>query len=213
MHGLVRRVARNTAAQAAGKAAVLAIGAASIAVTTRYLGAAGYGSFALAPALVQMLGVLAHAGLTAVVVREISRAPQRTAELVGNALTVRLALGVVVVAVAALLALALPYSPDTRRAVLIAGAPFLLGLASSSVAAFFQARLQMWRTPPGWPRWARARTVTSGVSSSSPASRSASRSPSTRSTSARTPSSCRSSGPSTRSASTRLPTGSTSCSR
>ena len=145
MHGLVRRVARNTAAQAAGKAAVLAIGAASIAVTTRYLGAAGYGSFALALALVQMLGVLADAGLTAVVVREISRAPQRTAELVGNALTVRLALGVVVVAVAALLALALPYSPDTRRAVLIAGAPFLLGLASSSVAAVFQARLQMWR--------------------------------------------------------------------
>jgi O-antigen/teichoic acid export membrane protein len=145
MHGLARRVARNTAAQAAGKAAVLAIGAASIAVTTRYLGAAGYGSFALALALVQMLGVLADAGLTAVVVREISREPRRTAELVGNALTVRLLLGVAVVAAAALLALVLPYSPDVRRAVLIAGAPFLLGLASSSIAAVFQARLQMWR--------------------------------------------------------------------
>jgi O-antigen/teichoic acid export membrane protein len=145
MHGLARRVARNTAAQAAGKAAVLAIGAASIAVTTRYLGAAGYGSFALALALVQMLGVLADAGLTAVVVREISREPRRTAELVGNALTVRLVLGLGVVAAAALLALVLPYSPDVRRAVLIAGAPFLLGLASSSIAAVFQARLQMWR--------------------------------------------------------------------
>jgi O-antigen/teichoic acid export membrane protein len=145
MHGLARRVARNTAAQAAGKAAVLAIGAASIAVTTRYLGAAGYGSFALALALVQMVGVLADAGLTAVVVREISREPRRTAELVGNALTVRLLLGLAVVAAAALLALVLPYSPDVRRAVLIAGAPFLLGLASSSIAAVFQARLQMWR--------------------------------------------------------------------
>jgi O-antigen/teichoic acid export membrane protein len=145
MHGLARRVARNTAAQAAGKAAVLAIGAASIAVTTRYLGAAGYGSFALALALVQMLGVLADAGLSAVVVREISRDPRRTAALVGNALTVRLVLGLGVVALAALLALVLPYSPDVRRAVLIAGIPFLLGLASSSVAAVFQARLQMWR--------------------------------------------------------------------
>jgi O-antigen/teichoic acid export membrane protein len=145
MHGLARRVARNTAAQAAGKAAVLAIGAASIAVTTRYLGAAGYGSFALALALVQMLGVLADAGLSAVVVREISREPQRTAALVGNALTVRLLLGLGVVVLAALLALVLPYSPDVRRAVLIAGVPFLLGLASSSVAAVFQARLQMWR--------------------------------------------------------------------
>jgi O-antigen/teichoic acid export membrane protein len=145
MHGLARRVARNTAAQAAGKAAVLAIGAASIAVTTRYLGTAGYGSFALALALVQMLGVLADAGLSAVVVREISREPERTASLVGNALTVRLLLGLGVVALAALLALVLPYSPDVRRAVVIAGVPFLLGLASSSVAAVFQARLQMWR--------------------------------------------------------------------
>jgi O-antigen/teichoic acid export membrane protein len=145
MHGLARRVARNTAAQAAGKAAVLAIGAASIAVTTRYLGAAGYGSFALALALVQMLGVLADAGLSAVVVREISREPRRTAALVGNALTVRLLLGLGVVALAALLALVLPYSPDVRKAVLIAGVPFLLGLASSSVATVFQARLQMWR--------------------------------------------------------------------
>jgi O-antigen/teichoic acid export membrane protein len=145
MQGLARRVARNTAAQAVGKAAVLAIGAASIAVTTRYLGAAGYGSFALALALVQMLGVLADAGLSAVVVREISRQPSRTAALVGNALTVRLVLGLGVVALAALLALVLPYSPDVRRAVLIAGVPFLLGLASSSVAAVFQARLEMWR--------------------------------------------------------------------
>jgi O-antigen/teichoic acid export membrane protein len=145
MHGLARQVARNTAAQAAGKAAVLAIGAASIAITTRYLGTAGYGSFALALAFVQMLGVLADAGLSAVVVREISREPKRTAALVGNALTVRLVLGLCVVAVAALLALVLPYSPDVRRAVLIAGVPFLLGLASSSVAAVFQARLEMWR--------------------------------------------------------------------
>ena len=65
---------------------VLAAGAVSIAVTTRYLGAAGYGRFALALALLQALGVLADAGLVAVVVREASKAPQRTAELVGNAL-------------------------------------------------------------------------------------------------------------------------------
>jgi O-antigen/teichoic acid export membrane protein len=142
---LARQVARNTAAQVAGKAAVLAIGAASITITTRYLGQAGYGSFALAFALVQMLGVLSDAGLTAVVVRGISREPDRTAELVGNALVVRLLLGLAVVAAAALLALVLPYSPDVRLAVLIAGAPFLLGVASSSLAAVFQARLAMGR--------------------------------------------------------------------
>jgi len=138
-------VARNTLAQAAGKVVVLGAGAASIAVTTRYLGAAGYGRFALALALLQTLGVLADAGLVAAVVRESSRAPQRTAQLVGNALALRLALGVVVVALAAAASGLPAYGPDVRTAVLIASAPFALGIVSSSLAAVFQVRLQLGR--------------------------------------------------------------------
>jgi O-antigen/teichoic acid export membrane protein len=128
-------VARNTLAQAAGRVVILAVGAASIAVTTRYLGAAGYGRFALALALLQTIGVLADAGLVAVVVRESSRAPARTAELVGNALVMRLVLGAVVVVLAAAASELPSYGPDVRTAVLI----------SSSLAAVFQVRLQLGR--------------------------------------------------------------------
>lgn len=138
-------VARNTLAQAAGKVVVLAAGAVSIAVTTRYLGAAGYGHFALALALLQTLGVLADAGLVAVVVREGSRTPERLLELVGNALAMRLLLGVVVVALAAAASGLPSYGPDVRTAVLIASVPFALGIASSSLAAIFQVRLQLGR--------------------------------------------------------------------
>ena len=138
-------VARNTLAQAVGKAVVLATGAVSIAVTTRYLGAAGYGHFALALALLQTLGVLADAGLVAVVVREGSRRPERLPELVGNALAMRLALGVVVVALAAAASGLPSYGPDVRTAVLIASVPFALGIVSSSLAAVFQVRLQLGR--------------------------------------------------------------------
>jgi O-antigen/teichoic acid export membrane protein len=142
---IARQVAGNTAAQALGKAVVLAAGAVSIAITTRYLGAAGYGSFALALALVQMLGVLADFGLVSVVVREISREPGRSTELVGSVLALRLLVGVAVVALAGLLSLLLPYSPDVRVAILIAGIPFVLGLATTSLSTIFQARLQMGR--------------------------------------------------------------------
>ncbi len=138
-------VARNTLALGAGRLVILAVGAASIAVTTRYLGAAGYGRFALALALLQTIGVLADAGLAAVVVRESSRAPERTAELVGNALAMRLALGVVVVALAAAASGLPSYGPDVRTAVLIASVPFALGIVSSSLAAVFQIRLQLGR--------------------------------------------------------------------
>lgn len=142
---LARRIAANTAVQVAGKAVVLGVGAASVAVTTRYLGVAGYGRFALALAFVQMLGVLADAGLLNVTVREIGREPRRAAEVVGNALAMRLVLGLAVVALAAGLSRALPYAPQVRVAILIATAPFVLGLVTTSLVAIFQARLDMGR--------------------------------------------------------------------
>jgi O-antigen/teichoic acid export membrane protein len=140
---VLRRVAWNTAAQAVGKAAVLSIGLASVVVTTRYLGAAGYGKVALAFAFIQMLGVLADVGLLTVVVREISRDPGSTDRLVGNALVLRLALSLVTLALAALASLLLPWDENVRVAVLIAGVPFVLGLVNSAFVAVLQARLRM----------------------------------------------------------------------
>lgn len=142
---VVRRVARNTAVQLAGKAAVLLVGVASVAVTTRYLGAEGYGKLALALAFVQTFGVLADVGLLTIVVREISRAPERTDALVGSALALRLALSLGVVALAGLISLALPYEPDVRVAILIAGGALVLGLANTALVGVFQARLRMGR--------------------------------------------------------------------
>jgi O-antigen/teichoic acid export membrane protein len=140
---VLRRVAWNTAAQGIGKAAVLAIGLASVVVTTRYLGASGYGKVALAFAFIQMLGVLADVGLLTVVVREISREPGSTDRLVGNALLLRLALSLVTLALAALASLLMPWDTDVRVALLIAGVPFVLGLANSALVAVLQARLRM----------------------------------------------------------------------
>jgi O-antigen/teichoic acid export membrane protein len=141
--GAARRVAYNTAVQLAGKAVILGLGAASVAVATRYLGAASYGRFALALAFVQMLGVLADVGLVTTTVREISKAPERATELVGNALVLRLALALSVVALAVALSLVLPYAPEVRVAIAIAGVPFVLGLVNGTVVAVLQARLLM----------------------------------------------------------------------
>ncbi|MGI8633623.1 MAG: flippase [Solirubrobacterales bacterium] len=138
-----RRVAYNTLTQMTGKAAVFAIAAASITILTRYLGPEDYGRFSLALVYVQMFGVLADVGLFTIVVRELSRSPERARELVGNALTIRLLLSVVVVAVAGLIGLALPYEPDVRLAILIAGVPLLFGLLTSSLTAKLQADLRM----------------------------------------------------------------------
>jgi O-antigen/teichoic acid export membrane protein len=140
-----RRVASNTAVQVAGKAAVLAVGAASIAVLTRYLGPADYGRYTLALMYMQLFAVLADVGLLTTVVREISKDPSRTERLVGNALTLRLLLSLATIVVAVAISLLLPYEPDVRLAIVLAGGPLLLGMLNGAPTAVFQGQMRMSR--------------------------------------------------------------------
>jgi O-antigen/teichoic acid export membrane protein len=144
-----RRVASNTAVQVAGKAVVLALGVVSIAVLTRYLGPGGYGRYTLALMYMQLFGVLADVGLFTTVVREISKDPSRTDELVGNTLALRLLLSVVVIVLASLVSLLLPYTHQVRVAIVLAGAPLLFGMLTTTYVAVLQSRLQMSRAVIG----------------------------------------------------------------
>jgi O-antigen/teichoic acid export membrane protein len=143
-----RLVASNTAVQVAGRGAMLAIGLVSIAVVTRYLGPDDYGRYTLALTYMQLFAVLADVGLFTIVVRDISRDPSRTEELVGNTITLRLLLSVVVIAVAAAISLLLPYDPDVRVAILLAGL-LLLGMLNSAFVTVLQSRLRMGRAVVG----------------------------------------------------------------
>jgi O-antigen/teichoic acid export membrane protein len=136
-------VALNTAVQLAGRALLLAIGLGSVAILTRYLGPRRYGQYGLAFSYTQLFGVLADVGIFTVVVRELSKAPERTEELVGNAFTLRLALSLVAVALAVGVSLALPYEGSVRVAIAIAGLALCLDLLVGSLTAAFQARLLM----------------------------------------------------------------------
>jgi O-antigen/teichoic acid export membrane protein len=144
-----RRVASNTAVQIAGKGVVLCFGLASLAVLTRYLGPSEYGKYTLALMYMQLFGVLADVGLFTTVVREISKDRSRTDELVGNVLTLRLLLSLVVIAVAAGVSLLLPYEHEVRVAILLAGGPLLFGMITTSYVAILQSRLQMSRAVVG----------------------------------------------------------------
>ena len=144
-----RRIASNTAVQVGGRLAALAIGAASIAVLTRYLGPADYGRYTLALMYMQLFGVLADVGLFTTVVREISKRPERTEELAGNALTLRLLLSIAVICLASAISLLLPYPPDVRVAIVLAGGPLLFGMLTSSLVTVLQARLVMGRAVVG----------------------------------------------------------------
>jgi len=144
-----RRVASNTAVQLAGKGAVLAIGLVSIGVLTRYLGPEDYGKYTLALMYMQLFGVLADVGIYTTVVREISKEPDRTEELIGNALALRLVLAIGVIALACAVSLLLPYEHQVRVAILMAGAPLLIGMVNTTFVAVLQSRLRMSRQVVG----------------------------------------------------------------
>jgi O-antigen/teichoic acid export membrane protein len=144
-----RRIASNTAVQVGGKLAALGIGAVSIAIVTRYLGPTDYGRFTLALMYMQLFAVLADVGLFTTVVREISKDPSRTEELAGNALTLRLLLSLLTIAVGVGISLLLPYAPSQRLAFLLAGGPLLFGMLTSSLVAVLQAQLRMSRAVIG----------------------------------------------------------------
>ena len=128
---------------------MLAIGVGSLAVLTRYLGPGDYGRYTLALMYMQLFGVLADVGLFTTVVREISKRPERTDELVGNALTLRLLLALAVIVLASALSLVLPYDREVRIAILLAGVPLLFGMLTTTYVAILQSRLRMGRAVTG----------------------------------------------------------------
>ena len=128
---------------------MLALGAASIAVLTRYLGPGDYGRFTLALIYMQLFGVLADVGVYTTAVREISKDPSRTEELAGNALALRLLLSIGVIALGAGVSLLLPYEPDVRVAIVLAGGPLLLGMLTTSLVVVLQSQLRMGRAAVG----------------------------------------------------------------
>ena len=93
--------------------------------------------------------VLADAGLYTTVVRDISKDPSRTELLVGNTLALRLVLSLAVIALACAISFLLPYEPDVRVAIALAGGPLFFGMLASSYVAVLQSRLRMGRAVVG----------------------------------------------------------------
>lgn len=137
------KVAVNTVVQSIAKFFVIAMGLASVVILTRYLGADGYGKFTLVLIYLSIFGIAADMGLFTISVREMSKNLNRTQEIFSNTLALRALLGSVVLAVAVGVAWLLPYEPDIRIGILIAGGSHLFGLLNSAMVAVFQSRLAM----------------------------------------------------------------------
>jgi len=114
------KVAFNTLAQVAGKAATLIISLIITALVTRSLGRAGYGDYSLARNFMLLFTLGVDFGLNAIVVREITRKKRATHRYFRNLLSLRLLLAIFFVLFGLSILPFFPYPQTVKWGIVIA---------------------------------------------------------------------------------------------
>lgn len=98
--GLRQLVLRNLSLQTISEGIALACGLASSMILARYLDVEGFGAFNYVFAFMYLFLSLNDLGVNTIVVREVSKAPERAAAIVGAAIALRLVIAIAVLAIA-----------------------------------------------------------------------------------------------------------------
>ncbi|MFA5020559.1 MAG: flippase [Patescibacteria group bacterium] len=140
---LVRKIARNTFWQAGGKIISTAIGLATVALMTRYLGREGFGYYTTVVAYLQFFGVLIDFGLQMATAQLLSRPGADQAKIFGNLIAVRLISAALFLGAGTLIVFALPYPPLVKIGVAIAAASFFFISLQSVLIGLYQKQMAM----------------------------------------------------------------------
>ena len=140
---LSSKIAYNTIVQFAGKAISTVLGLVSLAMMTRYLGQAGFGSYTTITNYVSFFAIIADLGLTLVTVQMISRPGVDEKKALNNLFGLRLASIILFLGLAPVIAIFLPYTPYVKIGVMIAALSFLFPALNQILIGLFQKRLRM----------------------------------------------------------------------
>ena len=140
MTSVKRKIAFSTIWQFSGKILSTALGLVSIALITRYLGVDGYGQYATAITFVGIFSIIADMGLYIYVVREISRENSNSDYIISNVFTFRIVSAAVLLALAPLAALFMPYDQAVWLAILIFTLSFFFISLNQVLIGVFQRR-------------------------------------------------------------------------
>lgn len=145
MKKVFKKIASNTLSQIFSKAITAIISIFLIGLLTKYLPMELYGSYNKVFNYLGIFAFLADLGLYTIAVREISRYQEKTSMIIGNVLTIRTLLGLLIWIIACLWALVLPWyhDPLTFIAISIIGWFTLVSLINSSLLALMQSQMKM----------------------------------------------------------------------
>lgn len=137
------RLAANSLAQAAGMAVGSFISFFTFVAITRGLGVEAFGDLTAATVFLYIPVVLAELGFTSAVVREISRDPARTEDVMRASIPLRALVSSGAIGAAVGLGMVLPFNDRTKVAILISAVGALLTLLTVTVVPVLQAQLKM----------------------------------------------------------------------
>jgi O-antigen/teichoic acid export membrane protein len=136
-------IARNATIQYASRVVGTILGLATLAILTRYLGAAGYGQFTVAASYLQFVGTLVDFGLTITAIQMLSEPGADGRKILGNLVALRVVSAVVFFGLAALLALAFPWGSAVQAAIAVGSFSFIFLSVHQIFVGLFQKSLRM----------------------------------------------------------------------
>lgn len=145
MTSVTQKVATNAGVQYFARILSGLLGFATVAVMARTLGREGFGAYATATAFIQIFAVLIDFGLTTATLQTTSAAGADRTRLLGNALGLRLVSATSFLILAPVVALAFPYDPGIRLAILILVPTQIASALVAVVTTLFQRTLTMRR--------------------------------------------------------------------
>jgi O-antigen/teichoic acid export membrane protein len=142
---IARKIFFNTFSQILGKVVLAVFGIFILKLLSNYLGRSGYGEYTAAFDFLSFFSIVGDLGLYTIGVREMAKDEKKIPMIVGNILTVRTIISVLMIGIAIFSAFYVPKFQETRIpfGVILVGISMVLNLLTSTVSTVLQVHLKM----------------------------------------------------------------------
>lgn len=140
---LSTKIAYNSFIQAGGKIISTALGLATVAIMTRYLGQFGFGVYTTIFTFLSFFAIIADLGITLVTIQMISKPGIDENRVLSNLFTLRFFTALLFLLLAPICVIFFDYSPEVKFGVALGAVTFLFPAMNQVLVGLFQKRLRM----------------------------------------------------------------------
>lgn len=140
---VARKIAYNVLVSSTSKIASTVLALVAIGLLTRYLGAIGFGEYAIVLTFFSFFTALLDLGLYSISTREISRPGADEEKIMGNIFTLNIVSSLAIIVIAPVLVLFFPYPQEVKDAIVVIAGAYLFSSGYQVLNGVFQKNLAM----------------------------------------------------------------------